>query len=124
LLVFQCYQVDVNKIKHPLQWWEKHEAMFPTIGFLVHQILKIVGFQIETKRIFSLVGILFNLRRYRIQLENLEKLIFVNKNWPNDYRVGCKSPSNLLELSGIDANLEEELEQFEGAFEKDEIVNL
>jgi hypothetical protein len=114
----------VNKIKHPLQWWEKHEAMFPTIGFLVHQILKIVGFQIETKRIFSLVGILFNLRRYRIQLENLEKLIFVNKNWPNDYRVGCKSPSNLLELSGIDANLEEELEQFEGAFEKDEIVNL
>jgi hypothetical protein len=90
--------------------------MFPTIGFLVHQI--------ETKRIFSLVGILINLRRYRIQLENLEKLIFVNKNWPNDYRVGCKSPSNLLELSGIDANLEEELEQFEGAFEKDEIVNL
>jgi hypothetical protein len=48
----------------------------------------------------------------------------VNKNWPNDYKVGCKSPSNLLELSGIDAYLEEELEQFEGAFEKDEIVNL
>ncbi len=115
-MVFRCYQVDVNKIKCPLQWWEKHESMFPTIGFLVHQI--------ETKRIFSLVGILINLRRYRIQLENLEKLIFVNKNWPNDYRVGCKSPSNLLELSGIDANLEEELEQFEGAFEKDEIVNL
>jgi len=41
-------------------------------------------------------------------------------NFPNDWRVGCKSPSNLLKLIGIDANLEEELEQFE----KDEIVNL
>jgi hypothetical protein len=42
----------------------------------------------------------------------------VNKNWPNDYRVGCKSPFNLLEFIGIGADLEEELEQFEGAFEK------
>ncbi len=48
----------------------------------------------------------------------------MNKNWPNDYKIGCKSPSNLLELIGIDADLEEELEQFEGAFERDEIVDL
>ncbi len=71
-----------------------------------------------------MVGILINLRRCHLQFENLEKLIFVNKNWPNDYKIGCKSPSNLLELIGIDADLEEELEQFEGAFERDEIVDL
>jgi hypothetical protein len=35
LLVFRCYQVDLKEIKCPLSWWEKHEAMFPTIGFLV-----------------------------------------------------------------------------------------
>ncbi len=29
-----------------------------------------------------------------------------------------------LELIGIDANLEKELEQFEGAFERDEIMDL
>jgi hypothetical protein len=52
------------------------------------------------------------------------KFIFVNKNWLNDCRIGCKSLFNLLELIGIDANLEEELEQFEKAFERDEIVNL
>jgi hypothetical protein len=34
----------------------------------------------------------------------------MNKNWPNDYRVGCKSLFNLLELIGINANLEEEFE--------------
>ncbi len=48
----------------------------------------------------------------------------MNKNWPNDCRVGCNFPSNLFELIGIDANLEKELEQFEGAFEKYEIVDL
>jgi hypothetical protein len=54
---------------------------------------------------------------------NFEKLIFVKKNRSNDYRVGCKSPSNLLELIWIGAYLDK-LEQFEGAFERDEIENL
>jgi hypothetical protein len=55
--------VDPKDIKCPLQWWGKHEAMFLTIDFLAYQILSISGSQIETKRIFSLVGIYINLRR-------------------------------------------------------------
>ncbi len=47
----------------------------------------------------------------------------MNKNWPNDYRVGWKSPSNLLELISVNQNLEEELEQFERTFEKNEIMD-
>jgi hypothetical protein len=43
LLVFKCYQVDPKDIKCPFQWWGRHEAMFPTIGFLAHQILSIIG---------------------------------------------------------------------------------
>ncbi len=34
LLVFRRYQLDVKDIKCPLQWWQKYETMFPTIGFL------------------------------------------------------------------------------------------
>jgi hypothetical protein len=34
LLNFRRYQLDVKNIKCLLQWWQKHEAMFPTIGFL------------------------------------------------------------------------------------------
>ncbi len=52
LLIFKRYQLDVKDIKCPLQWWHKHEVMFPTIGFLARQILCVVGFQIETERIF------------------------------------------------------------------------
>jgi hypothetical protein len=33
LLIFRHYQVDVKDIKCPLQWREKHENMFPPIGF-------------------------------------------------------------------------------------------
>jgi hypothetical protein len=33
LLILKCYQMDVKDIKCPLQWWEKHENMFLTIGF-------------------------------------------------------------------------------------------
>jgi hypothetical protein len=34
LLIFRRYQLDVKDIKCPLPWWQKHEAMFPTVGFL------------------------------------------------------------------------------------------
>ncbi len=35
LLIFRRYQLDVKDIKCPLQWWQKHEAMFLIVGFLV-----------------------------------------------------------------------------------------
>jgi len=52
LLIFKHYQVDPKNIKCAFQWWAKHEAMFPIVGFLACQILGVVGSQIETKRIF------------------------------------------------------------------------
>jgi hypothetical protein len=58
-----------------------------------------------------LVGILTNLRRCHLQTKCLEKLIFVNKNQPNDPRIGCKSPFNLLEFLERDINLEEDLKK-------------
>jgi hypothetical protein len=67
LLIFRCYQVDVKNIKCPLQWWEKHESMFPIVDFCARQILGIIGFQIEIEKIFSLVRILTSLRRCRLQ---------------------------------------------------------
>ncbi len=34
----------------------------------------------------------------------------MNKIWPNDFKVGCKSFSNLVEFIAVYAYLEEELE--------------
>jgi hypothetical protein len=38
----------------------------------------------------------------------LKKLIFVSKNWPNDVKIGSKSPSDLIEFIEMDEQLEEE----------------
>ncbi len=50
--------------------------------------------------------------------------MFVSKNWPKDSKIGCKSLSSLTDFIESDPNLEEEFEEFEGAFEKDEVVEL
>jgi hypothetical protein len=49
--------------------------------------------------------------------KNLEKLIFVSKNWPSDPIDGCKLPFNLVKLIQINLGFEKELEEFEGSFE-------
>ncbi len=48
----------------------------------------------------------------------------MSKNWPNDFRIGCKSPSSLANFIESDLNLEEKLKEFEGAFERDKVVEL
>jgi hypothetical protein len=83
-LFFKHYHLDSKEIKCPLAWWEKHESLLPRVGFLARQIIDIPRSQIEIEHIFSLAGILSNLRRYCLQCDNLEKLIFISENWPND----------------------------------------
>ncbi len=74
--------------------------------------------------IFSLIKILTNLRKCYLKSNNLNnKLILVNKNWFNDFRVGCNSFTSLIKLIEFDATLKEDLEKYEGEFESDEILN-
>jgi hypothetical protein len=49
--------------------------MFLVVDFLVRQILEIVGFQIETKNLFSLVVIIVNLKCC-LQLNSLKFIYF------------------------------------------------
>ncbi len=65
-----------------------------------------------------------NFRRCHLQYDKLKIQIFVNKNWPNDYKVDYKTPFNLVKLIEMDMEFEEQLKNFERSFEKDEIVNM
>jgi hypothetical protein len=47
-----------------------------------------------------------------------DNLIFINKKWPNDFRIGCKSPFSLVELIETNVYLKEELEEFEKTLEE------
>ncbi len=125
LLIFKRYQVDVEDIKCLFQWWDNMKQCFRFVGFLAWQVLSIVKSQIETKRIFLLVGIFTNLRRCKLQTENLEKLIFINKKIvKRPQNRGCKSPFNLVKFIEMDGNLKKQFEQFEGDFERDEVSEL
>jgi hypothetical protein len=101
----------------------KHKTMFPIVSFLTHQILGIVGSQIEMQKIFLLASILTKLMRCHLQLNNLERLIFVRKKWPDDFRIDSKPPSNLVELIEKDLDFEE-FEKLESSFEQDGLVNI
>ncbi len=80
LMMFKRFQVDVKDIKCPLEWWAKHKSFFSIVAIVARQILGIIGFQVETKITFSLVGVFTNLRRCCLQLDNSNKIIFVDKN--------------------------------------------
>jgi hypothetical protein len=63
LLIFKHYQVNVKEITCLLRLWEKYQMLFLIVGFLVWQILGILGSQIEIERILFSARILINLRR-------------------------------------------------------------
>jgi hypothetical protein len=44
LLMFRRFQMNVKDIKCLLEWWAKHESLFPIVAFLARQILDIDGF--------------------------------------------------------------------------------
>ncbi len=77
---------------------------------LARQILGISTNQIETERIFSIVGILITLGRCRLQIDNLDKLIFVHKNWPSNLHVDCLKPFNLTIICEAKFDLTNELD--------------
>ncbi len=61
--------------------------------------------------------------RYLLQFKTLDKLIFINQNWPNSHKVGCNMPSTLVEF--IEKNeIVKKLEEFEGEFERKQIVDM
>ncbi len=56
--------------------------------------------------------------------ENLKKLIFVNKNWPNYLKIECKISSNLVEFFKKDKDLEKDWRKIECDFERNEVVEV
>jgi hypothetical protein len=60
---------------------------------------------------FSLVGIFTNSWHYRLQINNLNKLIFLNKNWPNDPKFGCHALEDMGKVTEIEVELTKDLDK-------------
>ncbi len=68
-------------------------------------IMGIPSSQIETKWVFSLVRVLKALRCSYLQVENMDRIIIVVKNWSNDLRANCKPHSNFKQYLKIEKAL-------------------
>jgi hypothetical protein len=105
LSLFRRLSVSLATCVDPLIWWRIHETQFPNVSFLVKQILGIPRSHIETKHVFNLVGVLIALRCYRLQVDNLDQIITVVKNWPHDPRLNCSRHKDLKDFLKVESVL-------------------
>jgi hypothetical protein len=76
--------------------------------FLAKAILGILDSQIETKRIFYIVGIFKGLHHCQLRSKNVDLLVLPIKNWPNDPCIGFevkKGPQDVDEFGEIEEEI-------------------
>jgi hypothetical protein len=93
-----------------LSWWHKEQNKFPTLVILTRYILGILASQIETKRIFSISDILIALCKCHLRTKNMDKLIFVHKNWSFNPQIGCLKHIDVASACEVESNLMAKLE--------------
>ena len=71
-----CIPVDEN----PLAWWRSNEYKYPRIAKLARRYLAVPGTSVPSERVFSTAGDIVTASRSRLLAENVDKLIFLQKN--------------------------------------------
>jgi hypothetical protein len=61
-----------------------YESQFPNVNSIAKHILRIPRSQIEIERVFNLVDVLTTLRHCKLQVDNLNQIITMVKNWLDD----------------------------------------
>ncbi len=61
-----------------------HEGQFLNVGSLAKQNFGILSSQIKTKWAFSIARLLIALRHCHLQMDNMDWIITIVKNWPYD----------------------------------------
>lgn len=63
-----------------MKWWKTMEPVFPHVAVLARKYLCVPASSVPSERIFSLAGHLVCRRRAALKPENVNMLIFMNKN--------------------------------------------
>jgi len=71
-----CISVDED----PLAWWKSNEHKYPHIAKLAQRNLAVQGTSVPSERVFSTAGDIVTASRSRLLAENVDKLIFLQKN--------------------------------------------
>jgi F0F1-type ATP synthase beta subunit len=76
---YRIRKVSDEECKNLLAWWKVHESQFSYVVFVARHILGIVGSQIESERVFNIVGICTNMQWSIWGIQNLEMLVNIYK---------------------------------------------
>lgn len=63
-----------------LEWWAKHGQEYPRLSSLAKKYLCVPASSVPAERVFSLAGQIVSKKRARLDPENVDTLIFLNKN--------------------------------------------
>ena len=72
-------EIDVNC--DPLCWWKAHAETYPRISLLARKWLGIPASSTSSERLCSTAGHVTEQRRCSLTPENVNMLVFLNKNW-------------------------------------------
>ena len=64
----------------PLTWWKNNAINFPLMSKLARKYLAIPASSVESERMFSTAGDIYNPRRSRLLPKNAEMLLFLHHN--------------------------------------------
>lgn len=71
-----CISVDED----PLAWWKSNAHKYPHVAKLAQRDLAVPGTSVPSERVFSTAGDIVTASRSRLLPENVDKLIFLQKN--------------------------------------------
>ncbi|XP_057181407.1 E3 SUMO-protein ligase ZBED1-like [Triplophysa rosa] len=71
---------SIDTDAYPLAWWELHESKYPHVAKLAKQYLCVCATSVPSERVFSTAGDIVSASRSRLATENVNKLIFLQKN--------------------------------------------
>lgn len=64
----------------PLAWWKSNKHKYPRIAKLVRHYLAVPRTSVPSERVFSTAGDNVTASRSRLSVENVDKLIFLQRN--------------------------------------------
>jgi hypothetical protein len=67
--------------------------------------LGILGSQIKIECVFSLASVLTTLRHYRLQVDNLDQIITVVRNWLDNPRLDYSQHKDLTNVLKVESSL-------------------
>ena len=64
----------------PFVWWQENEAKYPRVAKVAKRHLCVPGTSVPSERVFSTAGDIVSACRNRLSEDNVDKLVFLQKN--------------------------------------------